>query len=143
MNLSRNSWFLRSYLQCAPWQFPSTVCQLGRRIVAMTFVWLMASVFALLVVAPLLAVIAGLGVVLFTDKVFSDVFNETNPLISFAAAYLLMSGVVGASLAYSGVRSKLRSRHYSIREPGPVSQFTKGIWARIKDKTCVMINYKD
>lgn len=141
MKLTRNSWFLKSYLQYDEWERPYTVCQLGRRIVGMTVVWIVASLFALAATVPLLAVIAGGAVVLFTDKVLGDVFNASNPLVIFAAAYLLFGVIAGAFVGSNKIRDVVHRRHRRSYAAGPVRQFTRGVWSRIKDKTCIMIEY--
>lgn len=141
MKLTRNSWFLKSYLQYNEWERPYTVCQLGRRIVGMTVVWIVAALFVLAATVPLLAVIGGAAVVLFTDKVFGDVFNASNPLALFAAMYLLVGVIVGIYAGVNKIGSAVNSRRYRSYKAGPVRQFTRGIWSRIKDKTCVMIEY--
>lgn len=137
MKLKKDSWFLRSYLGYSDWERPYTVCQLGWKIVSMTALYLFIAAFGLTLLSPILVGIYALILGLFTSRTFAEI--SQHPLMGTClfgtAAFVALLGILSlANWAYER-RPKF--------EPGPVRQFTKGIWALVKDKTCVMIEYKD
>lgn len=139
MKLNRNSWFYKYYLlgkQDEPWEAPNTICHLARRVTGMTALW-----------GGLAAWLVGAisGAIMFGMIIFgSFVFDDQNVWHQFASIAAIVTTAVGLMfLAVAGYGQYNERRMYKVREPSKLSQFTSGIWARIKDKTCVLIEWED
>lgn len=156
MELNPNSWFIRNYLQCKPYELPNTLCELVWETVIATIRWTL--VFGLVIFPIALILILGWGLTIaamFTDITMAYLFSWDNPwvhvMIIWAAIHIIVLIVVMHEL--SGKFFEMRRRraflkkYYSgipLEEPKPslYTQVVRGIWARIKDKTCVIITYK-
>lgn len=154
----KNNWFMNTYLGCATYDRPRTVCQLGRRIVWRTLMWAFIAAIAAIVTAPLFITAYNLLVVLFTSDTMETVFADKSAaqavagyaMIELAALALFAFGffvIAGAAKGIEYVRDlryELRqNRGYKRKPPSQVSQFMSDMYKRFKDKTCIMLEYQD
>jgi hypothetical protein len=140
MKLKKDSWFMKYYLMNKSWDVPHTVCQLAWQIFGMTLAWLFCAVVLTTLITPVVVILWTSAVATFTDTTWASLLLNQNVRLSLAltAVYLML----GVWIGYMNWRFKRRIT--MMRKPdGPVRQFAKGMWARIKDKTCVIIEYKD
>jgi len=183
MELKKDGWFVRRYLQCYSWKLPSTVCGLVSLTLGMTAMYvILTSLYVSFVSA--MSIVAYHG---FSFDALSNSFDIGTVAIIIAGnmvgwTLLVVYGVLGplvreilnwqlsrreryeeelekwnADLWQQKVTnaqfeawyatSKYNSRKYS--SSGPVKNFFKtpidlffAVYTGIKDKTCVMINWK-
>jgi hypothetical protein len=157
-----NSWFIRKYLQYGEYStLPNTVCQLGRRILAYSLLYLVGAVIGGVFAALYLTGLFGLLYVLFTDTTMAEFFNFGQEVATWTNLALNIFGFMnvifigfGLISVYSWNKQRLRlkaedEKHAIYAETGvwptrqatPIGQFAKGIWERIHDKTCALISW--
>lgn len=161
MKLNPNSWFVRSYLGVKTDRaLPRTICELVKVTITNTLMYIIAATLVG-------GWFAGLGTMIWagvSDSVtMKDILYESSFLSASVGINVIVSVIVGGGLVitaierYKEYRSKKRyikwanSGYPSIEEnpslhprgPSKVSQLIAGIWARIKDKTCVIITYEN
>lgn len=154
----KNNWFMNSYLCCGAYDRPRTVCQLGRRIVRYTLMWAGIAAVIALVTSPLTVTAYNLLVVLFTSGTMDTVFApkstaqamasfamlELAAVAMFALGFFVIAGAAKGVEYARDLRHELRqNRGYKRKAPSQVSQFMSDMYKRVKDKTCIMLEYQD
>lgn len=164
LTLNFDTWFMRMFLCYGRYDtLPKTICELGRVIVGMSFVWLVATTVALVFVSLYLTGMFGVFYVLFTDATLAEFFDfgvKEGTWTSTAWLFFLLGNI---SLAAYGVifgvkfakeyreekKEKLARLNYektgvwNTPKTSPIKEFFKGVWARFHDKTCTMIQWEN
>lgn len=160
MKIDKNGWFMRKYLGRVEgsWRvpLPDTVCDLTRLIAKRTFMWIfIALVVSFLTVSFFVGSFS--WVMMFLGKWNAEFFN-TNGFFGTSlvvSAFIWATGVLIAILtiheylntsgkyrrAANLVNDTLNREPAAFREPSKLSQWVSAIYARVKDKTCVIIQY--
>lgn len=161
LKLNPNGWYVRKFLQINPAyeSLPWTICQLIRASLIPLLQWsIILAMAAFFTVTYLLG--AGILVVAaVTDHTVASL-GQISPLFSVGIAVfaVLTGGIAICSTifvihTYSRYRrEKLQAEQkeyfathgvYPPKVTNPFHEFFKGVWARIHDKTCVMIDWSD
>lgn len=166
MKLNFDSWFVKTFLNVSEYSAPNTICQLGRRIVSQGFLWLVVATIVTFVAVSYLAAAGGLLYVLFTDATYASIFPFNEKALDFLSVsvvvfFCLNTLLLGAAVisGIQSLREYLSNRKYQKRwelrraaeEAGteyvapetPIKDFVVGIWKRIHDKTCGIIQYEN
>lgn len=159
MKLNPDSWFVRNYLHIPNHKaLPKTLCEFIRVFCSSTFMNACIMAFVGIISGILLYGAYVWIIFLFTDLTISDIENNGNMIVSFAiipfiaiyAMGMLVYLPIKAYISYRNTNSYKR-RHAYFLEHGkypektvnPITAFIKGVWARIHDKTCVIIEWDD
>lgn len=146
MKINPDGWFVRNFLDIPAhknYMLPKTVCDLTKKIISSLFAWSVWISFLLLATALILSVIYAV-LVKFGMSNFLN-YNDKNlsTLFGFALGVVLAIIVVVVFalliMAYEKIKQKIEDASYA--EPSPGAEYTRGLIARVKDKTCVMIDY--
>lgn len=159
MKLNYNSWFCNKFLMLHSnsYDFPQTICQLGRRIVMMTIMWFAIAICSLVVIAHYLGGLFGILYVLFTSATFNQVFPFHDNINGFMESGFIMfvcvniiAAVIFGAIGINSYMEGRKTRKYFNAKMGnytkpntPVRDFVKGIWQRIHEKTCVIIEWEN
>lgn len=156
MELNLNSWFISKYLQCDERDAPRTICALVGATARSTLLYAFLTFLALAIIIPPLATIFNIGQAFITGQSFHEVFADesyANLFLGMTLAYCGIIFVFGATHGVNKIKDARRLAEWQRRDsiergeyvppqPSKVWQVVKGIYARIKDKTCVIITYK-
>lgn len=167
LTLNSDTWFMRKFLGYnSPYDTPpKTICELGRVILGMSFMWLVIATGALTVVSLYLTGLFGVLYVLFTDATLAEFFDFSVKEVTWTGfawlifllgnfALAIVGGFFGVKF-FKELREEKRDR--LVREnyektgvwevpkttPSPIKEFFKGVWARFHDKTCARIQWKN
>lgn len=165
LTLNYDSWFMRTFLCYGKYSTPpKTICELGRVVLGMSLLWLVVMVIVCMLVAMYVIAVYGLLLSAFTDitiKEFFDIGAKESTWTSMALTMFclinVIAVVVGSIVGFKWLKEFLRKKHedaakkhyekagvYSLQvTPSPITEFIKGIWARIHDKTCTMIQWEN
>lgn len=166
LTLNYDSWFVRKYLGYGKYHTPpKTVCELGRVFLGVTFLYLILAATILMFSGMYITTVFGLLYVLFTDNTFIEFFgfNSNEATVLGGCFFVFCVANVAALFAGSIIgykwlkeykankRRKAIEKHYEETgsyslenfHPSPITEFAKGIWERIHDKTCAMINWEN
>ncbi len=131
LTLNFDTWFVRKFLgynsrYATP---PNTICELGRVILGMSFLWLVCSIVTLAVVSLYLTGLFGVFYVMFTDATLAEFLNfgvKEATWTGFAWLVFLLGNII---LLIAGIIFGI--------------EFFKGVWVRFHDKTCTMIQWEN
>lgn len=167
LTLNFDTWFMRKFLgyngrYATP---PKTICELGRVILGMTFLWLVSSTVTLAGVSLYLTGLFGVFYVMFTDATLAGFFDFDVKEATWAGMawlcfllgniVLLIAGIIfGFKFAKEYREEKLKELARLNYEktgvwevpntaPSPIKEFFKGVWARFHDKTCTLIQWEN
>lgn len=167
LTLNFDTWFMRKFLgynsrYANP---PKTICELGRVILGMSFLWLVGTTVALAVVSLYLTGLFGVFYVLFTDATLAEFFYFGVKKATWAGMSWLFFLLVNFVLAVAGCifgfmfakeyrkekRKELARLNYEKNgvwevpktATSPIKEFFKGVWVRFHDKTCTMIQWEN
>lgn len=167
LTLNFDTWFMRKFLgynsrYATP---PKTICELGRVILGMTFLWLAGSTVVLAGVSLYLTGLFGVFYVMFTDATLAGFFDfDVKEATWVGMAWLcfllgnivlLIAGIIfGFKFAKEYREEKLKELarlnyektgvwEVSNTAPSPIKEFFKGVWARFHDKTCTLIQWEN
>ena len=167
LTLNFDTWFMRKFLgynsrYATP---PKTICELGRVILGMSFLWLVGTTAALAVVSLYLTGLFGVFYVMFTDTTLAEFFDfATKEATWTGMAWLFFilgnislavaAGIFGFKFAkeYRDEKqnelARLNFEKTGVWEvpkaaPSPIKEFFKGVWARFHDKTCTLIQWEN
>lgn len=167
LTLNFDTWFMRKFLgyNSAYDIPPKTICQLGRRILGMSLLWLVSTTIGLIIVAQYLTGWFGVLYVLFTDTTLAEFFNFSVKEGTWTGVawltFLLGNFVLALGGSVFGIKFAMElckeKRERLIRENyekngmlevpkttlTPIKEFFKGVWARFHDKTCTMIQWEN
>lgn len=158
MKLNYDSWFCKYFLQLSTDTYarpPQTICALGRLIVGMSFLWLIAFAVSAFLLASYVTGIGGLLYVLFTDNTFQQVFQFGGDTVGWMeTSFIIFIGInvcaagIWAKVSFTAMQERREIRKWReeqsenyVEPETPVTDFFKGVWARIHDKTCTMIEW--
>lgn len=167
LTLNFDTWFMRKFLRYDRYSTtPKTICELGRVILGMSFLWLVCTTVALAVVSLYLTGVFGVFYVMFTDATLAEFFDFS---VKGEATWTSMAWLIfilgNISLAVAGaifgVKFAKEYREEKLEElarlnyekngvwevpktsTSPIKEFFKGVWARFHDKTCTMIQWEN
>ena len=167
LTLNFDTWFMRKFLGYSGRYAnpPKTICELGRVILGMTFLWLVGSTVALAVAALYLTGMFGTLYVLFSDATLAGFFDFAVKEVTWTgmAWLIFLLGNIGLFIAAVtfGIkyakelneekRDRIMQANFEKTgvwempkaAPTPIKEFFKGVWARIHDKTCTMIEWEN
>lgn len=166
LTLNYDSWFMRKFLGYDMYNVPpKTICELGRVVLGMTFLWFVISTVALSIIALYLTAVFGVLYVMFTDATLSGFFNFNVKEATWTgmawlifllgnAALLVASVITGVKWLKEWKRGKRYAAQQKYFEetgkwesppeaPKPITEFFKGIWGRFHDKTCMLIEWSN
>lgn len=155
MELNANSWFVSTYLQIGKYNRPKTFCDLFSRFMFVTFLYLLVA-FSVGIIIAIYAYGAYIQYqILFNDFVQNpkDALEMVGPVIFwFANAGALLWFVIlpwsvrGFAKLNEYQTQKLEARiaeGYNPNEPNAFIQCVKAWAEQIKEKTCVLVTFKD
>lgn len=156
MELNAESWFIKKYLQCSPYSVPRTICDLASQTLISTLIWGIAVMLILVVVIPPLATAVNAVIALVSGDwagTFAD-DSYAHAGVRLTYMYALLGTVMGSIHLAKHIAEKRRQARWDRasaiergdwvpKEPSKFVQIVKGLWARFKDKTCVIITYKN
>jgi heme/copper-type cytochrome/quinol oxidase subunit 1 len=167
LTLNFDTWFMRKFLgynsrYVTP---PKTICELGRVILGMSFLWLVVTTVALAVVSLYLTGLFGVFYVLFTDATLAEFFDfavKEATWTGVAWLFFLLGNfalaVAGGIFAINFAKEYRKEKRDEVARlnfektgewevpktaPSPIKEFFKGVWARFHDKTCTMIQWEN
>ena len=167
LTLNFDTWFMRKFLgynsrYATP---PKTICELGRVILGMSFLWLVGTTVALAVVSLYLTGLFGVFYVMFTDATLAGFFDFDVKEATWAGmawlCFLLGNIVLLIAGIIFGFKFAKEYREENLKElarlnyektgvwevpntaPSPIKEFFKGVWARFHDKTCTLIQWEN
>lgn len=166
LTINYDSWFVRKYLGYGSYSpLPKTVCELGRVILGMTILYLLAAICIAFLSSMYLTAVFGLFYVLFTDATINSFFDLS---VKEATWYGLAWGIfwmvnviatiAGVIIGYKWLKEYRRTKREMAAQklyeetgswdapaphPAPITEFFKGVWARIHDKTCALIQWEN
>lgn len=167
LTLNFDTWFMRKFLGYSSRYAnpPKTICELGRVILGMSFLWLVGSIVVLAVTSLYLTGVFGVLYVLFTDTTLAEFFDFAVKEATWTGmawlifllgniALAIAAGIFGVKYAKElreEKRDRLARENYEKTgvwevpktTPSPIKEFFKGVWARFHDKTCTMIQWEN
>lgn len=149
-------------------ELPKTICQLGRAIIYRAIHFLFFGALFGIMGAAYLTAAFGLLYVAFTDNTFREFFDlGEKSLTWYRASYMAFLGfntglaIIGIYVGIKAFKERKSRKLYErmeafynetgkwpddedLKAPSlPIIEFVKGIWARIHDKTCAMIQWEN
>lgn len=154
MKLNHKGFFAQKILWVTEYDYPRTICDLVTRLAICSLVYILITVIALWLIACFSTTAFGLIAVALGHLNWSDLFHGEFDMAALIVTCVFTALGLGLGLIISVkhfiAEAKKRQRNlaetdpnYVAPEPNPIVSFTKGIWARIKDKTCTVIEYEN
>lgn len=161
LKLNPNSWYVRKFLkinheyESLPW----TICQLIWASLIALLQWsIVLAIFAFFTVTYLLG--AGILVVAAVTDHTVKSLGQISPLFSVGiSVFVVLTGIIIVCSTVFMIQTHSQYRReklyaerneylathgvYPPKVTNPFHEFFKGVWARIHDKTCVMIDWSD
>lgn len=144
MKLDRNGFLVQKYLICNEYNLPNTICELARLLLKSTFLYSMGiAVFVAYLYGAYISIMAIFTNYTFPDFIRNNVINSVSLTVfaTLTSIFVLCSII----MLYEHIKQTLdynRLEKETTYKPNVVVEFSKGIWSRIKDKTCVIITYE-
>jgi hypothetical protein len=154
MKLNHKGFFAQKILWVTEYDYPRTICDLVTRLAIVGLVFTVLGSVALYILACFSITAFGLIAVALGHLNWSDLF-----IGEFDRAALIMTTAVTAALLAIGLfitakhfitEAIKRKRNlaktdpnYVAPEPNPIVSLAVGMWDRIKDKTCTVIEYEN
>lgn len=167
LTLNFDTWFMRKFLGYSGRYAnpPKTICELGRVIFGMSFLWLVGTTVALAVVSLYLTGLFGVFYVMFTDATLAGFFDfavKEATWTGMAWLFFLLGNLVllvaGGIFGFKFLKEHNDGKRHELARlnfektgvwelpktaPSPIKEFFKGVWGRFHDKTCTMIQWEN
>jgi len=154
MKLNHKGFFAQKILWVSEYDYPRTICELVTRLAIVGLVFTVLGSVALYILACFSVTAFGLIAVALGHLNWSDLFHGEFDKAALIMTSILTSCALAIGLFISAkhfiTEAIKRKRNlakadpnYVAPEPNPIVSLTKGIWARIKDKTCTVIEYEN
>lgn len=154
MKLNHKGFFAQKFLQVTEWDYPRTICELVTRTMLCSLIYLLLLMVALFVLGAFGNTLLGLVAVALGHLNWSDLYlSEVDRTLMMVTVILTTIGISAGSVAmgkhyFREYKNRVRNLaatdpNYIAPQPNPLVEFSKGVWSRVKDKTCVVIQYEN